>query len=136
MTEFQLKHIFCIIKQLSGGETSWSKMIGHCPKRPGAKTSRSKKSRGDTSCVRNFQIQNVQGRNALVQNLKEQNVHVQNIKGRNVQVQKGRGVNRPGRKMSGGETTWSEMSRSETSRSKNPSTKVLRYRPVYGCKIF
>ena len=131
MTEFQLKHIFCIIKQLSGGETSWSKMIGHCPKRPGAKTSRSKKSRGDTSCVQNFQIQN-----ALVQNLKGQNVHVQNIKGRNVQVQKGRGrivldekcqgVKRPGPKCPGAKRSGPKIHLLKT---KVSATK-------YGCKIF
>ena len=84
LQNFQLKHICYIIKQLSGGERSWLKMLGgetSWSETSRSETSRSKKSRAETSWARNIQVQKVQGRNFLVQNVRGRNVHVQNVRG-------------------------------------------------------
>ena len=130
---FQLKHIFWIIKQLSGGETSWSKMLGgetSWSETYGSETSRSKMPHGETSWVGNVQVQKVRGRKDLLQNLRGKTFRSKISRGKRP-VPKRHGAKRPGPKMSetsgsetyrsrksGGETSWSKMSEGETSRSK------------------
>ena len=85
-----------------GGET----------KRPAAKCP--KKSRGETSWVRNIQVQNVRGRNVLVKI--SAGVGVGRGKRPDPKYQRAKrpgpkrqGAKRPGSKLQGGESTWSQV---------------------------
>ena len=106
---FQLKYIFCIIKQLSGGETSWSNILG-------GETSWSETSGSDSF---GFQMacdypgyEMSRSKNTGV---KRPGPKYQRAKRPGPKRQ---GAKRPGPKLSGGETTWSETSGCETFRSK------------------